>query len=465
MSSRALISSAFASMVALLPWLVRAEVWWDLSREVAGGLTFEVQAVLLPILVGPPDLAGMNPMAGDGVDAQSRFDALRTLPGAVAYRSVQVTVDSHQLRRFELQPEPDRHRSAPSFTGQIVARNDFQRRFYAIALARGKSTGSNALDLADLDYLVSGTLVHTGWQGKQTVHALPMNPALGFTLHLLVTAVLPDHELILPRLALDRVTLPEALETLRELVHQHHPKAGGLNLVLDNWVPDLQSIAPSSLSLDLDTIPLRDALRYLADLAGHRLIIEPQAVIFTPLVHSTPELYRREFKVGEKVASLLDSVHPRSWLAASGALSTPFSEGYQVEWMAFERRLTIRERRESIARTELLFRLLGADTAPPLPEVWKRANALRLAEVRLHDLILPEAVAELNTLVVSAGGAGRFPPFQLESDLLNRPQQSRINLQLHDVALSDVLRYLALQARLRLVAVGDSLVFRSYFSR
>ncbi len=84
--------------------------------------------------------------------------------------------------------------------------------------------------------------------------------------------------IILPRVQLDKATLEEALQSLRELSRQHdtnpNEKLKGLPIILR------KEEGPEALiTLDLKDIPIGEALRHVTELGGYKLNVEPFGVL------------------------------------------------------------------------------------------------------------------------------------------------------------------------------------------
>jgi beta-lactamase regulating signal transducer with metallopeptidase domain len=86
--------------------------------------------------------------------------------------------------------------------------------------------------------------------------------------------------IIIPTVQFRSATLPEALEFLRAKAREFDPDKKGVSILIrESDVP--QNV---EISLDLKTIPLTEALRYTAELAGMDLVAESYAFILKPKV-------------------------------------------------------------------------------------------------------------------------------------------------------------------------------------
>ena len=116
-------------------------------------------------------------------------------------------------------------------------------------------------------------------------------------------------------------------------------------------------------------------------------------------------------------------------------------------------------------RLDLLFRLLGAHPAPPpLPKVALQAQKLILPTITLHACSLDSALIDLHKLITAAHPKKTLPNFTaLPNAVADYNSPPTISLELHQIPLLDVLRYIALQTRTRLIAKDNTLVFVPFF--
>ncbi len=84
--------------------------------------------------------------------------------------------------------------------------------------------------------------------------------------------------IILPKLDFRDATLSEALDFLREKSAALDPERKGVNLVL---MPAAKGGAPQ-ITLSLSEVPLSEALRYIAALAGYEVTADEHAITLRP---------------------------------------------------------------------------------------------------------------------------------------------------------------------------------------
>ena len=103
--------------------------------------------------------------------------------------------------------------------------------------------------------------------------------------------------IVIPRVQFTDARVDEAIEFLRikskDLdVFETDPELKGVNIILK---ADPES-APR-ISLDLQNVPLVEALRYVTELAGMKFKVEPYAVLVVPLTDVGNEVYQQTFSV------------------------------------------------------------------------------------------------------------------------------------------------------------------------
>jgi general secretion pathway protein D len=125
--------------------------------------------------------------------------------------------------------------------------------------------------------------------------------------------------IVIDSLSLEDVTIREAVEILKQKSRQYdsfsaNSKTKGVNIVLkiplpaapgEGENPEPGSASPTSpdvtensrVNLDLKNVPLIEAIRYLTELTGLKLKIDPFAVSLVPATESTEELLVKEYRV------------------------------------------------------------------------------------------------------------------------------------------------------------------------
>jgi general secretion pathway protein D len=130
--------------------------------------------------------------------------------------------------------------------------------------------------------------------------------------------------IIIPSLQLSGSTVEEAIEFLRiksrELDDaETDPSKKGVNIIVK---PGEAPVA-ASISLDLKDVPLEEALRYVVELAGMKVKVEPYAVMVVPTTENITEQYTRIYRVPPDFLSIGGSAD--SGPAAGAAPADPFA--------------------------------------------------------------------------------------------------------------------------------------------
>ncbi|MDF1659360.1 MAG: hypothetical protein P1U58_17220 [Verrucomicrobiales bacterium] len=87
------------------------------------------------------------------------------------------------------------------------------------------------------------------------------------------------NQIVIPRVEFSEVPLPDAVDLLRTFSRELDPEKKGINLVL---LGDVGEGNPPEITLQLSNIPLAEAIRYTAQLAGYEVRLENGAVLLGP---------------------------------------------------------------------------------------------------------------------------------------------------------------------------------------
>ncbi len=110
--------------------------------------------------------------------------------------------------------------------------------------------------------------------------------------------------IILPALRMNGFTLDSAVDYLRQRSQEldtieSDPERRGLNILVDER--KLSASSPEAMTnpitLDLQNVPLVEALRYITELAGVKYRIEPFAVVIVPLADRSDALFTKRYPV------------------------------------------------------------------------------------------------------------------------------------------------------------------------
>jgi general secretion pathway protein D len=111
--------------------------------------------------------------------------------------------------------------------------------------------------------------------------------------------------IIIPSLRMNGFSLQSAMDYLRqrsiELDNiEGNPARKGINILIDERKINESSpgvLDAQSITLDLQTVPFAEALRYVTGLAGVKYRMEPHAVVIVPLTDRSEALFTRRYQV------------------------------------------------------------------------------------------------------------------------------------------------------------------------
>lgn len=134
------------------------------------------------------------------------------------------------------------------------------------------------------------------------------------------------NRIIIPRINLEETTLREAITFLQQqsvrLDTTGDEARRGVNIVLqlapsgqaDQQQEEPQVSPNTRITLQLSNVPLSEALRYVAELAGLRVKVEPYAVTLVPLSVPVDTLITREFRVPPDFIPVMRDDAPRGFV-------------------------------------------------------------------------------------------------------------------------------------------------------
>lgn len=152
---------------------------------------------------------------------------------------------------------------------------------------------------------------------------------------------------------------------------------------------------------------------------------------------------------------------PAIWLTQNCMRPNEFSSDFQPHLNQESETLTASLLDKVHTRLSLLLRILD-DTSQPisLPKPWRKAMSIELNHVHLRADSLKQALSDLLPHLKEKNAPSIvIDPNAIEPDL----QAPVIELDLRQIPLADVLRYIALQTRTDIIAKDDSLAFVSPF--
>ena len=249
------------------------------------------------------------------------------------------------------------------------------------------------------------------------------------------------NRIIIPRVDFRDATVRQAVSFLQQRSRdldavEVDPESRGVNIVVK--LPAVPALAPTTLqgeeetaspapavdgriTLNLSNVPLYEALRYVATLAGLKVKVEPFAVSLVPLSEPTDVLEQREFKVppgfitavagggteedsiggralGEQGARLSSRQGARDFLQSQGV---EFPPGASANFNAGTSRLVVRNTPENL---DLIESLVDAAMGAQPTQVEIEAKFVEISQDNLKELGFDWALGPFS--IGSSGLAG-----------------------------------------------------------
>jgi hypothetical protein len=200
------------------------------------------------------------------------------------------------------------------------------------------------------------------------------------------------NSIVFPQVNFSGASLEEAVESLRAKSRdldagEDDQARKGINVLVK------QGEAPNhtKITLDLKDVPMGEALRYIAELAGMQVRFEPFAILLVPVSETNTAQYTRVFKVppnfmeqGSRTSANSADV-PKSRSSTMEILTSkgiPFPDGASAVFNSVTSQLIVRDTQANLDKVEAFIQKLRAE-APPVEPV--KMGLLPL------DLELPEA--------------------------------------------------------------------------
>jgi tetratricopeptide (TPR) repeat protein len=276
------------------------------------------------------------------------------------------------------------------------------------------------------------------------------------------------NKIIFPTVQFQDATLEEAIEYLRvksrdldTFTDASDPK--GVSLILRTG--DKPSNA--RISLDLKEVPMSEALRYVAELAGMKYKVEPHALVIMPLTEYANAQHTQTFRVPPNflTASGRNYQTAKQALEASGVI---FPEGASATFNPASSQLVVRNTQPNLDLVEALIQSLSNQPLPPpapsaisydygvgrSPGAYltEKMDKIILPSVQFKNATLEEAIEylrvksrDLDTFTDPGGPKGTN--IILKSG--DSPSNASISLDLKDVRLSEALRYVTELAQMK----------------
>ncbi len=188
------------------------------------------------------------------------------------------------------------------------------------------------------------------------------------------------NKIVLPKIEFHDCSIREAIDFLKQRARELDPTPGGkgVNIVL-KLEKEKRSAAPfaageesgsnqensssprKKIDLSLTNIPLYEVLRYISDLAGLKLKIEPYAVSIVPLSESADQLLTKEYRIlpnflpTKSSATTSDSVeqNEKPWIRMGAqeylqSQGVPFPSGAFANYVPAGSRLIVRNTSDAL---------------------------------------------------------------------------------------------------------------------
>jgi len=168
-------------------------------------------------------------------------------------------------------------------------------------------------------------MVTEAWENKPAIKGLQMDSnGVGQKAPSAYLGMKMD-KIIFPQVQFSGASIEEAVEFLRVKsrdldVYEPDPTRKGVNIILKAGA----ETSTATISLDLKDVPMKEALRYVTELAGMKYKVEPYAVLIVPVTETTTEQFTRIYKVPP---DFLTMGTPSGDAAAPAAAADPFAAG------------------------------------------------------------------------------------------------------------------------------------------
>lgn len=434
----------------------------DLTKPQSPKLHFKIQALLLPKSKNPNP-----PPPGQDVQIEhwrkDPFTSASALPEAILFNPVELDLEPDTPGSALLKPTKTTADITPLHITLIHRDANLALTIFKQVKPRGKikpkSNPSPPIPVEPF-FLSCSRFSHN----SPLVISATLFSAPTLDLHLLIEPELRFSGLdaTFPTFKLDNANLHQTFAAFRNATHNANPAVNPPNYVVDYFDMRDQSV---SISLDLTEVPSLEALRYISELVGCQPIFHRHAVLIRPSVYVTEELLRNAYPLPPPLAGQIQAQSPEKWLKHCDPEFRSQQGTKPPSIDPHTNTLSLDCIPSDAIRLDLLFRLLGAHPAPPpLPKVALQAQKLILPTIALHACSLDSALIDLHKFLAAANPKKTLPNFTaLPNAVADYNSPPTISLDLHQIPLLDVLRYIALQTRTRLIAKDNTLASVPFF--
>ena len=461
-SSMRLLSIALLVALNIAMPLAAQDPPVDLTKPQSPKLHFKVQALLLPKSKNPnPPPPGKDAQIGHWT--KNPFTTARALPEAILFDPVELVLEPDTPGSALLKPTKTTADITPLQLTLIHRDQNLALTIVKQVKPRGKikpkSNPSPPIPVEPF-FLSCSYFSYT----SPLVISATLFSAPTLELHLLIEPELrfPGLNATLLSFKLVNANLHQTITAFRNATHNANPAVNPPNYVVDYF--DMRD-QQASVSIDLTDVPALVALRYCSDLVAGQHIFQRHSILIRPLMQLEYELLRKSYTLTPPLTAQIQAQSPEKWLKRCDPAFRNDLNDPPPSIDPQTNTLSLRCMEPDAIRLDLLFRLLGAHPAPPpLPKVALQAQKLILPTIALHACSLDSALIDLHKFLAAANPKKTLPNFTaLPNAVADYNSPPTISLDLHQIPLLDVLRYIALQTRTRLIAKDNTLVFVPFF--
>ena len=263
--------------------------------------------------------------------------------------------------------------------------------------------------------------------------------------------------IILPKVEMNAVTIGDAVQFFainspKYDVVERDPAKRGVKITL---APGAEQ-GTSKITLNLQDVPMGEALRYVTEIAGLKYKIDPTGVVIVPLSDMAAEFYTRTFRVPPNFLEVGGRASAIEVLKANGA---PFPEGAAASFDPATSQLIVRNTQANLSMVETVVNALSAPPPADVPQTTgvygttasagayysEKMGKLIFPRVQFENASLEEALEFLRIKTRDYDTFERDPAKKGINVIVKpgvAPSQAKITLDLKDVPMDEALKYI-----------------------
>lgn len=328
------------------------------------------------------------------------------------------------------------------------------------------SSGVKHAESASIEFMPGGGSLAKEGQGDWWIESQrPENAAA------IQALTMKLEQIILPKVHFAGASLEAAMVELDRMATESDPAKKGVRMVVQSvTVP-----STAQISLELTDVPLIEALRYVTELAGYKYVIKTDHVVIAPLSDVGTEQYTQHYKFPlrhylewqSQMTGRKSELPPKGLVSVVDLLKAQgiqFPEGANAAYDAEAEALVARNTQpnldqveafvESIQSAEKTADYLGMQEFAEMPQNGEGADASRYYTNKMDRIIIPrvqfqgasieEALEFLRIKSRDFDTVERDPSrkgINLIAKHGSTPSTAQISLDLKDVPMTEVLRY------------------------